>query len=104
MGGFILNVGKFFMAQKNYEQAIREAIAARQETVTLKNQSELIITKASDAFTKQLRSENPPTIYLTTTWGVKSRQDISGVKRSQSDVRMAYAAKSRSCRRTISRS
>ncbi len=106
-GWIHLERGRFFMAHKNYEQAIREAVAAEKETPTLKKESQKIIAKASEAYKKKLQSENPQEILLTTVWQTKNVQPTQRNSSKKSGVRAAYAAKNKttaSRTRSVSRS
>ncbi len=106
-GWIHLERGRFFMAQKNYEQAIREAVAAEKETPTLKKESQKIISQASKAFKKKLQSENPQEILLTTVWQTKTVGSTKRQASKKSGVRAAYAAKNKTASsrtRSVSRS
>ncbi len=71
-GWIHLERGRFFMARKNYEQAIREAVAAQEETPTLKKESQAIIVLASKKFKEKLNRENPQEILLTSVWHART--------------------------------
>ncbi len=102
-GWIHLERGRFFLAQKNYEQTIKEAVAAEKETATLKKESQILITRAKKSIKKKQQITHAPQIFLTTTWDTKPTRRTQRKR----NVRKAYAAKNKasaSRSRSVSRS
>jgi len=92
-GWIHLERSRFYLAQKEFKQVVREATAARQETPTLKSSAEKLIVRAQKELKKKRREQSPREILLTKRWEVKYRR--TPPSSAGKNARKFYAARSK---------